>query len=185
MTGEVNDPDDYRIEYGSRIDRWGALVLPVLKELGPEELIARTGRKRSAAFEVMAGRSRPFGARADTYLTAAAGFANKRLREVGAEAAPDRAGTLYCYLRELSVGTVRRTCQWCGRRLPKRARARCPVLLGQVPSGPAAGSPVIRSFRPFLTPSCKAYPSHRIHHLGRAGGLLKLRSRERAGTQVL
>jgi hypothetical protein len=123
MTGEVTDPDEYRLGYGSRVDRWAALVLPVLKELGTEELIARTGRKRSAVFEVLAGRSRPSGARADTYLAAAAGFASERLGEVGAEASPDRAGTLYCYLRELSGGRARRTCQWCGQPLPKGTRA--------------------------------------------------------------
>ena len=40
LTGEIDDPEEYRVEYGPRGDRWSALVLSVLKELGANDLMA-------------------------------------------------------------------------------------------------------------------------------------------------
>jgi hypothetical protein len=57
------------VEYGGRVDRWAALVVPVLRQMGVEEVMRRTGRGRSAAFQAVAGR-----AHAGTYLQAAAGY---------------------------------------------------------------------------------------------------------------
>jgi hypothetical protein len=34
-TGEITDPSEYRVRYGERVDRWTALVVPVLPQMGP------------------------------------------------------------------------------------------------------------------------------------------------------
>ncbi len=72
----------------------------MLKELGSEELMARTGRKRSAVLEVLAGRSRPQGSRADVYLRAL------RLRPVPAGRTA-RAAAITSIAEAAGSGTIR------------------------------------------------------------------------------
>ena len=58
-TGQTTTPGDYRTTYGNRGNRWHDLVVPVLRNMGAQEVIARTGRKKSAVYEAIAGRSHP------------------------------------------------------------------------------------------------------------------------------
>lgn len=61
-TGITYDPDDYRSNYGNRGDRWSQLVLPILRSLGAEEVMKRSGRRKSAVYDVLAGNTRSTGA---------------------------------------------------------------------------------------------------------------------------
>ena len=69
--GIGNDPSSYRNQYGNRGNRWTQLVLPVLQELGVEEVMRRTGRQKSAVYEVLGGKEMKYGGPAAAYLTAA------------------------------------------------------------------------------------------------------------------
>ncbi len=81
--------------------------------------MARTGRKRSAVLEVLAGRSRPQGSRADVYLRAAAEHAREEQRaDVGVLERVGVWGTLYCHAREHPSRGAARLCVWCGNPMP-------------------------------------------------------------------
>lgn len=112
--GELAERDTYGITYGQRGDRWQLLVVPVLRQMGVDEVRRRTGRGRSAGFEAIAGRSR-----SRVYLDAAMWFA----REVSSSPLPlDGWAALYCYLQETGSRSDR-TCAWCSRPLPAYLRA--------------------------------------------------------------
>src|SRR4051812_46428730 len=99
LTGEVTEPEEDRTDFGARGDRWSALALPVLRDIGAPQLMELTGRKRSTVFDVLAGRALPIGSRAELYLRAATSWADERLAAARIGAASDTWGALYCYAR--------------------------------------------------------------------------------------
>jgi hypothetical protein len=93
--GVTIDPDDYRSQYGNRGDRWTELVLPFLNELGAEEVMRRTGRSRSAVYEVLGGRTKGTGAPMIKYREVAVEEAIDRLSVAGLRAPRHPYGALY------------------------------------------------------------------------------------------
>jgi hypothetical protein len=55
LSGQSEDPANYRNEYGPRADPWHEDVLPRLRELGGAEIVDQTGFSRSAVYAVLAG----------------------------------------------------------------------------------------------------------------------------------
>ncbi len=102
LTGAITDPDQYLETHGTRGDRWSELVVPVLNEMGAKEVMARTGRKKSAVYEAIAGRSRPTGSEAAPYRQAAAEWAAEHLRARSEYVPRHWAGVLY-RLRRLDL----------------------------------------------------------------------------------
>jgi hypothetical protein len=120
-TGEVTDPDEYRNSYGRRSESW-ALVLSVLHEIGVPDIVALTGRSRSAVYEVLRGTT-PRLDHARAYEQAAVSFARQRLHRWRVEAPDGSTATLSCYITERGRrGEGMRRCTWCG--APLRADAR-------------------------------------------------------------
>jgi hypothetical protein len=97
-TGQTTDPADYQNTHGTRGDRWTELVLPVLHEMGIKEVIARTGRQKSAVYDARAGRSHPTGTEAAPYRQATIDWATERLQEQGERVPRHPDGILYRYL---------------------------------------------------------------------------------------
>ena len=94
-TGISIDPDDYRSQYGVRGDRWNGLVLPILNSLGAEEVMRRSGREKTAVYDVLAGNTRSTGAPAARYLDIAVQEARRRLELDGLRAPRHPYGVLY------------------------------------------------------------------------------------------
>lgn len=70
--GLATNPDAYRSAYGNRGDRWTELVLPVLREIGVEDLMRLTGKSRSTVYNVLSGSWEPkYGGPASVYRSAA------------------------------------------------------------------------------------------------------------------
>ena len=99
LTGAITDPEQYLETHGTRGDRWSQLVVPVLKQMGAKEVIARTGRKKSAVYEAIAGRSRPTGSEAAPYRKAAVEWVTERLQRQGEYVPRHWAGVLYRHVR--------------------------------------------------------------------------------------
>lgn len=101
QTGLTENPDEYRSNYGNRGDRWNRLVLPILRSLGAEEVMRRSGRKKSAVYDVLAGNTRSTGAPATRYRDIAVEEARRRLSASGASRPPPRHpyGALYSAIR--------------------------------------------------------------------------------------
>ncbi|MEX1134685.1 MAG: hypothetical protein WED83_07570 [Acidimicrobiia bacterium] len=119
-TGIIDDPDDYRTEYGNRGDRWSQLVLPFLDALGAEEVMRRTGRSRSAVYEVLGGRTKGTGVPSAKYREVAIEEAANRLRGTGLPVPRHPYGVLYL-ARTLLADAVK-LCDWCHQPLPKGTR---------------------------------------------------------------
>ena len=94
-SGVIIDPDDYRSQYGNRGDRWTELVLPILRELGAEEVMKRTGRKKSAVYAVLAGREVKYDRPAARYRDIAIEEAKSTLRAAGRRVPRHPSGVLY------------------------------------------------------------------------------------------
>jgi len=95
-TGEVTDPAEYRVEYGSRVNRWSALVVPVLREMGAAEVAHRTGRSRRAIERAVSGRTVPHPSNRARLTAAAAEWVAERSDEGGA----NPFGLLYAHARQ-------------------------------------------------------------------------------------
>ena len=93
--GLTTDANLYQSQYGNRGDRWGELVLPILKELGPVELMKRTGRARSTVYEVISGKRPTYSGPASKYADAAVSEATRRLQRSGKRVPRNKFGTLY------------------------------------------------------------------------------------------
>ena len=102
-TGEVTDPAEYRVEYGSRVDRWSVLVVPVLREMGAAEVARRTGRARRAVERAVrrSQPSRPHAATRAALTRLASGWAGERLGMATPPGDHASFGLLYSYLRRL------------------------------------------------------------------------------------
>ena len=99
QVGLAASPDDYRSNYGNRGDRWTQLVLPILRSLGPEEVMRRSGRRKSAVYDVLAGKTRSTGAPAARYRDIAVAEARQSLNTVERTIPRHPYGSLYRYLR--------------------------------------------------------------------------------------
>jgi hypothetical protein len=97
-TGQTTNPADYQNTHGTRGDRWTQLVLPVLQQMDVTEIMARTGRQKSATYDARAGRSNPTGTEAAPYRQAAIDWATQRLQEQGDRVPRHPDGLLYTYL---------------------------------------------------------------------------------------
>jgi len=102
--GVTIDSGDYRSQYGNRGDRWTSLVLPLLRDLGAEEVMRRTGRSRSAVYEVLGGRTKGTGAPMIKYRDVAIEEAAERLRNAGTAVARHPYGVLFQALRHEELG---------------------------------------------------------------------------------
>ena len=93
--GVIIDPDDYRSQYGNRGDRWTELVLPVLRALGVNEVIRRTGRGKSVVYEVIAGKKPKYSGPAARYRQIAVEEAASRIEQTGRRVPRHPYGNLY------------------------------------------------------------------------------------------
>lgn len=99
LTGSITNPDEYQETHGTRGDRWTELVVPVLQQMGVDEVMARTGRRKSAAYEAIAGRSRPSGIEAARYRDAAVEWAVEQDPSLGPAGKRHPYGVLYAFRR--------------------------------------------------------------------------------------
>jgi len=100
-SGEVTDPAEYRVEYGSRVDRWSVLVVPVLQEMGAAEVTRLTGRsKRAVERAIRRSRpTRPHPSSRAVLTRAASDWAAERLGVAGPIGPHASLGLLYCFQR--------------------------------------------------------------------------------------
>ncbi len=70
--------------------------------MGAEEVMERTGRKKSAAYEAIAGRSRPTGIEAARYRDAAVQWVTEQDPELGPVERRHQFGVLYRYKSQLT-----------------------------------------------------------------------------------
>ena len=98
--GLATHPESYRSTYGNRGDRWSELVLPVLREVGVEELMRRTGRSRSTIYNVLSGQWVPkYGGPASSYRDTAIEVASEELRNLGRRLPRHPSGILFLHGR--------------------------------------------------------------------------------------
>ncbi len=93
--GIGNNAADHRNQYGNRGNRWTQLVLPVLQELGAEEIMKRTGREKSAVYEVLTGKEIKYRGPAVRYRDVAVDEARRRLTSAGERVPRNPFGVLY------------------------------------------------------------------------------------------
>ena len=82
-TGQTDNPDEYRNTYGHRGDRWTELVLPILRGIGPKELMRRTGRRKSVVYDILSGKIPRYAGPAARYRAVAVDEAVIRLQAAG------------------------------------------------------------------------------------------------------
>jgi hypothetical protein len=98
--GLATSSESYRSTYGHRGDRWTALVLPVLREIGVEELMRRTGKSRSTIYNVVSGNWVPkYGGPAALYRKVAVDEATRALAGEGGGVTRHPFGALYRHTR--------------------------------------------------------------------------------------
>jgi hypothetical protein len=119
LTGEVTDPKEYRTDYGARADRWNALVVPVLKEmgdaLGTAELANRAQvHRRSVERTLGVDAAMPQASTRAKYLDAARRWCEEQLLGSGYRVGRDPVGTVWCHKEHGSVAPIR-SCLVCGR----------------------------------------------------------------------
>lgn len=102
-TGLTYDPDDYRSQYGNRGERWTQLVLPILKQLGLEEVMKRTGREKSVVYEILAGKRPKYDSPAARYREVAIEAAAEELERAGVRVPLHPYGILYFRLRSMEM----------------------------------------------------------------------------------
>jgi hypothetical protein len=128
LTGEITDPREYRVDYGSRADRWETLVIPTLRmmrnDLGADELARRAGVHRRSAERALTLRIRPHVSTRRRYSVAVADWCRERLGEEGVLASRDPLGSVWCYLT-LVDPTALPVCAVCGRPLTHRLARYC------------------------------------------------------------
>jgi hypothetical protein len=123
LLGEVTDSDHYHNTYGTRREPWDTLILPILREIGAQTLIARTSASRAAAYGILAGRL-PLARNRAKYIELAIEHAQERLTDWGIKPPDNRPALLWLYLQERQRrGEDVRRCQWCGEPLEPGARA--------------------------------------------------------------
>jgi hypothetical protein len=119
LTGEVDQPSDYRNDYGTRADFW-PLVTEVLRDAGVPALIG-AGIGRSTAYAALNG-ARPR-AHASTCIAVACQHSSELLRVWGSSVPDEPAIVLVTYLREREQREAGiRRCAWCGEPLSATAR---------------------------------------------------------------
>lgn len=123
MSGEVTVASEYQENFGSRADRWGLLVVPVLRLMTAAVVADRTGRSRSAVERALRpqGATKPHASSASLYTGAAAEWASPLLSGVGVEPARHPLGTLYCYWKRVGAKAIVCGCG-CGLELPAGRR---------------------------------------------------------------
>jgi hypothetical protein len=119
LTGEVEDTEEYRTEYGARADRWRMLVVPVLRQirdaLGPKEMSERVGVHRRSLERVLGTDGvMPHASTRKSYLDVVRDWCSNQLAERDISVGPDRIGTVWCYQQHVAQELVR-TCRVCGR----------------------------------------------------------------------
>jgi hypothetical protein len=122
-TGEVQDPDDYRNDYGKRDETW-LLILNVLREIGAARLVQLTGFSRSAVYAVVSGAAVPRAEQAHKYEKVAVDYVRARLVESGMAAPVDDIDLIvrYIYVRQPGEKATRR-CEWCGKQFDAERRS--------------------------------------------------------------
>jgi hypothetical protein len=114
------DPTASRNAYGTRTEMW-PIVLDALRDAGAQTLLA-AGLPHSTVYTVFAG-TRPRANRS-IYREVAARHAEAALRDWDVDVPASLIGLLAAYGREREArGANIRACKWCGRPLPKDARA--------------------------------------------------------------
>jgi hypothetical protein len=121
LSGEVEDTDEYRTDYGARADRWRALVVPVLRQmrddLGTRSLSERIGVHRRSLERVLSPRAAlPHSTMRSHYLDAVSEWCSLPLRQAGRLPGQDRIGVVWCYQQHVAPNLIR-TCRVCGRPL--------------------------------------------------------------------
>lgn len=122
-TGQVVDRHDFETDYGLRNDRWGSLVLPVLKTIGAAHVIKETEIARTSVFALLAGQRRPRHEAAVTYEQVALAHATAELDRWGLPAPDDPRALLWIYLDRCRRSDNVRLCEWDGKPLPEGSRA--------------------------------------------------------------
>ena len=97
-TGVTNELGQYRGNYGSRADRFTQLVIPSLPDMGVDEVMRRTGRKKSAAYAVLAGKLKKRRSPAAGYRDVTVEYATEKLQRAGVHAPRHAYGVLYTWL---------------------------------------------------------------------------------------
>lgn len=87
-------------KYGHRADRWTELVLPVLRQMGVEEVMRRTDRSRSAVYDVLSGREMKYSGPAAVYTAAVADEAREAIARQGERTPRQPYGALRRWLSE-------------------------------------------------------------------------------------
>jgi hypothetical protein len=97
VTGLVTDQEDYRTEFGTRVDPWTALVVPVLRRMGASEVVRRTNPawRRSVERVIRDGHRPKSQERATTISAASVAYASTR---VGPGAPGDELSVLAAFL---------------------------------------------------------------------------------------
>ncbi len=121
LTGEVEDPGEYRVEYGGRADRWRTLALPVLRqmrdEIGTEALSRRVGVHRRSIERVLGPTLVvPHASMRARYLDGASDWCRRGLADLGVQTGHNPLGTIWCHLRR-AVSQPAASCTLCGRPL--------------------------------------------------------------------
>ncbi len=121
LSGEVENPSEYRTEYGARADRWHLLVVPVMRQmreaLGTEEMSERVSVHRRSLERVLGPRAMlPHPSTRSRYLDAVWEWCSLPLQRSGRKGGRDRIGVVWCYQQHMAPDLVR-TCRICGRPL--------------------------------------------------------------------
>jgi hypothetical protein len=120
LTGEVENVEEYRTDYGARADRWRTLAVPLLRtmqrDIGSIGLAKRIGVNRRS-LERTLRRDAPAIPHASTrirYLDAAVAWTLPGLLESGIAPGRDYYGSLWCYSKQMAAISLR-ACEVCGR----------------------------------------------------------------------
>jgi hypothetical protein len=96
----VLEPGDYQTTYGSRVDPWSDLVLPVLREIGARALAEQTGFKIRSIYDVLNRGVRPHQRRRVVYEERAIERACSGLEALGEAIPAGATASLRRYLQE-------------------------------------------------------------------------------------
>jgi hypothetical protein len=113
VTGVVTDQEDYRTDFGLRVDPWATLIVPVLRRMGATEVVRRTNPAwRRSVERVIEDGHRPRQGEREAALTAAVvAYATTR---VGAGAVGDELSVLAAFLSVPARAAARVCACGCG-----------------------------------------------------------------------
>ena len=138
--GEVLDPAEYRVDYGSRLDEFRALVMPALAALSTKEIAGKTGLSERQVQRLRSTAAAPHRSHRETLCRLAVAIAGDGLRTWGIPPPAQNDALLHRFLEESTRRSSARACacgcsrplsgkrKWYGESCRKRAYRKTAML---------------------------------------------------------